>query len=341
MEHDMTISELMRGGTLKVASLPPENWRYVDDDSPVTMPLIAENYPAKTAQMWNAACAKFGMPDHNCMVVADPTQVGLIIQTFRNDPRYRGGGAGIGFKEAVIPYLDELTPLAKAMGAVNIIRKLPNGKLEGDNTDGLGFARSLSEMFGAQRQSLKGAKVLMLGAGGSGRAIAFALAQQGALLTILNRTVSKAEELADAINAYTGREVAVGGGRLLIPTVLQRQDAVVSVVDDANSPLDEYSPLGDMLLPVTPDSIEKNRKQTDELLSQAKQTLIVSDIRIRKTETPMLAEAREHGMKVLNGIPMVVFQGVLAFWWLYQDELKKHGHTLADVEDVMWSAVKL
>jgi len=337
--NNMTISRLASEGILKIASLPPANWQELD--GPLTLPLIAEDYPAKTAAMWNAAYTKFGMPDHNSMVLGDPAQAAKILQVFRHDPRYRGGGAGVGFKEAVVEHLDEITPLAKAMGAVNIIKKLPSGRLAGDNTDGLGYVKSLEKIFVEQGRDFKGAQVLILGAGGSGRAIAFALAQKGAHITILNRTEAKAEELAQAVNDFIGSKVATGGGRLLIPEILLLQDAVVSVVDDAHSPLDEYSPLGDMALPVTPDSIKKNREQTAELLSQAKQKLIVSDIRIRKEETPMLVEARKHKMSVLDGIPMVVNQGVAAFWWMYREKLEELDVELVDVEDVMWRVVGL
>jgi shikimate 5-dehydrogenase len=342
MEHsNMTISGLVNDKTIKVASLPPANWREIDDAAPCTLPLIAEDYPAKTAVMWNAAYEKIGMPDHNSMVLADPTQVGLILQAFRNDSRYMGGGAGVGFKEAVVPYLDDITPLAKAMGAVNIIKKTVDGRLAGDNTDGAGYVQSLEQILSQQGKQLKGAEVLMLGAGGSGRAISFALAQKGARLTILNRTEAKAEELAKVITAFIGSDVATGGGRRLLPEAFPLQDAIVSVIDDAHSPLDEYSPLGDMDFPVTPDSIKKNQEQTAELLRRAKPGLVVSDIRIRSKETPMLAQAHAYNLPVLNGIPMVVNQGVAAFWWVYQDKLEALGIRLADVEEIMWRVAKL
>ena len=337
----MTINGLLREGILKIASLPPENWRDIDieDATSLTVPLIAEDYPAKTALMWNAAYAKFMMPDHNSMMVADPKHIVRIMQVFRSDERYRGGGAGIGFKEAVISCLDDITPLAKAMGAVNIIKKMPDGGLAGDNTDGTGYVQSLEKEFALQGRELKGAQVLILGAGGSGRAISFALAQKGARLIILNRTEKKAEELAEALNTYEGSAIATGGGRAFIPEVLPSQDAVISVVDDAQSPLDEYSALGDMEFPVTPDSIRENLDRTVMLLRRTKPNLIVSDIRIRKMETPMLAEARRQGKPVLDGIPMVVNQGVAAFWWLYQEELVGRSIARADVEDVMRRAV--
>ena len=57
------------------------------------------------------------------MMVGDPADASTIISLFKSDPKYVGGGVGSGFKEAVLPYLDEITPLAKAMGAVNVIKK--------------------------------------------------------------------------------------------------------------------------------------------------------------------------------------------------------------------------
>ncbi len=335
----MTINDLLGEGTLVAASLPPDNGRELGA-RPLTLPLIAEDYPAKTAIMWNAAYGNFLMPDCNRMLIANPANAARILHVFRDDSRYVGGGAGVGFKEAVIPHLDELTPLARAMGAVNIIKKMRNGTLAGDNTNGVGYARSLEALLATLGKSLRGAQVLILGAGGSGRAIAFALAESGARLTILNRTESKAKELAHAVNAYVGSQAAMGAGRLFIPAALPTQDAVVSVVDDATSPLDDYSPLGDMDLPVTYDSIVKNRIQTEQLLATAKPDLIVSDIRIRGTITPMLEKARTFNMQTLDGIPMVINQGALAFWWLYGNTLKRHGVRLPDVVRIMLKATR-
>lgn len=332
----MSMTDLWREGLLRPASLPPKNWKTLEKvTAPLTVPLIAEDYPAKTAAMWNAVYTQFGMPDHNSMMVADPKNVALILDAFRSDERYRGGGAGIGFKEVVIAHLNDLTPLARAMGSVNIIKKV-NGMLIGGNTDGVGYVESLAEVLGSL--PLAEAHILMLGAGGTGRAIAFALAERGAHITILNRTESKALSLADEVNAYVNAERATGGGRILIPEKLPLVDAVVSVVDDAHSPLDDYSPLGDMSVPSTKDTQARNREQTELLLTHSKPNLIVSDIRIRSTETPMLHIARMRGLRTLDGIPMVINQGVEAFWWLYQEELEQRNLTRRDIAIVMRQA---
>ncbi len=333
----MNIEQLACQGLVVPATLPPNNGDITS--SQMTMPLIAEDYPAKTAVMWNAAYATFGLSAQNVMVVADPNNVQPILNALRNDHRYFGGGAGIGFKEVVIPYLDTVTPLAKAVGAVNIIKK-EDGILVGDNTDGEGYVRSLEEKLAKNGTSLEKAAVLMLGAGGSARGIGFALAKRNVRLTILNRTAEKAEELAQSINVYAGKAVATGGGRDRISSLLPSQDVVVSVIDDAKSPLDAYSTLGTMDLPITPKSIKENRASVSALLEVAKPILLISDIRIRNAKVPMLLQAEKLGFATLDGIGMVINQGAMAFWWLYGDTLSAQGVTIGDVEQVMRKVVQ-
>lgn len=336
----MNITTLLQKGNAHIASLPPENWQEADANISLTVPLIAEDYPAKTAVMWNAAYTKFGFPDRNMMLVADPKDLATIVQALHEDGRYVGGGAGVGFKVEIIPFLDDCTSLAKVMGAVNIIKKI-GGRLIGDNTDGEGYVESLEDALAPLGKSLAEANILMLGAGGSGRAIAFALAKKGARLTILNRTEAKALELAETINWFFGTTFVVGGGREKMLSMLADVDAVVSVIDDAVSPLDAYSTIGDMEFPVTPASIAQNLKTTKQLLENVSRSVVISDIRIRKGPTVMLMQAKELGFRTLDGLPMVVNQGAVAFWWLYGEQLAARGITHANVKEVMRTAAGL
>ncbi|MBU6323428.1 MAG: hypothetical protein KGI41_03520 [Patescibacteria group bacterium] len=301
-----------------------------------TLTPIDHDYPGKTPAMWNALYRAFGMDAAMAMVVGSPASVGDIVDSFRRDPKYAGGGSGSGFKECVLPHLDGATPLAKAIGAVNIIRREADGRLVGDNTDGIGYAESLASALLAVGKKLLGAQVLMLGAGGTGRAIAFALADASAHVHILNRTESKARELADAVNAHFHRGIAEGGGRERIGELLPKMDAVVSVIDDAASPLDEYSTIGDMALPVTDASVTENRKSAAELLASANASLIVSDVRLRAGETAMLRQARELGFPTQDGAPMVVNQGVRAFRFVHGDEIA--GRTDEEIARIMREA---
>ncbi|MBC8476719.1 MAG: shikimate dehydrogenase, partial [Dehalococcoidia bacterium] len=100
----------------------------------------------------------------------------------------------IPHKMAVIPFLDKLDPLAERMGAVNTIAN-ENGALAGYNTDASGFLQALR----AQGIEPDGKSIVILGAGGAAKGISFILAGAGANLVILNRTLSRAEELASPI----------------------------------------------------------------------------------------------------------------------------------------------
>lgn len=102
----------------------------------------------------------------------------------------RGCGVSMPFKLAVIPLLDALSPLAERIGAVNTIVN-EGGRLVGHNTDAEGALRALEEIV-----EVPGREVLVLGAGGAARAIAFALVGAGARVTLANRDEAKARELA-------------------------------------------------------------------------------------------------------------------------------------------------
>ncbi len=102
------------------------------------------------------------------------------------------------YKQAVIDCLDEIDPLAARIGAVNTV-VIRDGKLKGYNTDITGALRAIEE-----RTEIKGRAVTILGAGGAARAIAVGVAEKGGRLTILNRTVEKAEKLAMELNCHFG-----------------------------------------------------------------------------------------------------------------------------------------
>ena len=108
-----------------------------------------------------------------------------------------GWNVTVPHKGAIIQYLDEIDPFAKQMNAVNTVEVLPNGLLRGSNTDGLGFVRSLEELYGAQ---CKGSEVLIIGAGGAARGIGYALHKAGyGPITFTNRTLEKAQQVSTEI----------------------------------------------------------------------------------------------------------------------------------------------
>lgn len=332
-----SVADLFAAGIIRIAAKPPGNPHDIGGASFLTVPLIAGDYPALTPKMWNAAYREFSLPEVNVMAVANPAQAGIILDVFRRDPRYRGGGFGIGFKEVVLPRLDEVIPPADAVGAANIAKKLPDGRLAGWNTDGLGYAISLEERFGRRGETLKGKRVLIIGGGGTAGPIAFALAERGARPHIVNRTVFKADAIARIINTRFGL-VAVSSGLDGIGAFIEQVDAVVSTVDDKEHRLDEYSTLAPLPLLTTPETIRENHARAEEILRRVKRSLVVSDVRLRRRELAMLRQARELGFETLDGGPMVVNQGYEAFWWLYGDMLGRSGIRKEDVALVMRQA---
>ncbi len=133
-----------------------------------------------------------------------PADLAQTIDAIRNFQNVAGFGITIPHKIAVASLIDELLPQARLVGSVNFVRRNPDGTLVGDNLDGIGF------IDGARQSDIDfaGRRVLQLGAGGAGRSIAFSIAAAGArALGIANRTVSKATELAKAVQAaYPGCE---------------------------------------------------------------------------------------------------------------------------------------
>lgn len=332
-------ADLVRANVLSFAREPKDNPESLDFPR-YTIPLIEHDYPAKTAAMWNAAYRKFGLGYGNVMMVGASSGAKHILGALRRDEKYQGGGAGVGFKDEVVPYLDELDPLAEAVGAVNFILKTSEGKLKGYNTDGTGYAESLEDAFKKRNEELAGKKIVLLGAGGTGNAVAFALAQKGARIVILNRTVAKAEELADKVNVYFNKdnteEAARFGGEEMIAEEVKDADAVINVSTKGSvGALEHYSALANAKLPVSEENIRENREAAEAILRTISREMIMSDIVLGKAATPFLASARSAGFETLDGVPMVINQGVEAFWLLHGKELEGKNITKERVSEVM------
>lgn len=198
-----------------------------------------------------------------------------------------GVNVTVPLKELVLPYLDEVDKDAARVGSVNTICNR-NGKLVGYSTDGAGFLRSLEEVG----QDTENRQVYLLGAGGSARAVAFALASRGCFCTIANRTKERAGELAAAVNAvYPNHAETAGWGRetksfdLLVNTT--------SVGMSANP--------GEM--PTLPPGAFDPKP-------------FVYDLIYAPAQTRLLAEAAAAGCRTQNGIKMLVQQGAvsLSLW---------------------------
>lgn len=198
-----------------------------------------------------------------------------------------GANVTIPHKEAAAALVDSLDDAARTAGAVNTI-VTHHGRLSGHNTDGPGFVRALRDEASVE---VGGSRFLLVGAGGAARGIAFALAAAGAArITIANRTAPRAERLAAEVRATGYGQVGTAD--------LAAGLSGFSVIVNATSIGMAGGPDPDGL-PVT--------------LETATEGALVVDIVYRPEETPLLREARARGLPVLGGLPMLIYQGALAF----------------------------
>src|SRR3989344_2010045 len=251
----MTLKELLEDGVVSLARIPLKNDYLLGSEGALdlskldylkayTVPLIGHDYGAKTPTMWNSIYEKLRLPIRNIMVVGNPNQTGDILRALRADPRYLGGGAGVGFKESVIKHLDAVSPVD--LNSVNIIVKEGN-RLVGYNTDSRGLYLSVEEALGRVGKKTEGSNYVVLGAGGVAKDFIMLIARQGARrIGIINRTYRKAVFLANSINQERGDSVAYAAPEDLIRgsvlNTMVKVDAIVNCTDKgSDGPLKDIS----------------------------------------------------------------------------------------------------
>jgi shikimate dehydrogenase len=203
-----------------------------------------------------------------------------------------GANVTVPYKELVIPLLDEVDPLAGRIGAVNTIVNR-DGRLCGYNTDMTGFARALREEGGFDAS---GAYVVLLGAGGAGRAATMALIQgKAASITITDILPERAQTLAKDL-AGQGETVLRG-----VPAIDDKLTAALSSCQ--------------LLVNCTPIGMRHSKQEHDLPISSEliPAGALVFDIIYNPLETRLLAEAKKRGARTLAGLSMLVYQGAASF----------------------------
>ena len=200
----------------------------------------------------------------------------------------------IPHKQNMMPLLDELTPTAKAIGAVNTI-VLKNSKLVGDNTDAGGYWNDLQELLRPVRFSKpdRSPHALILGAGGSARAIAFALLQHGWDVTIVSRRIEQAEELAPQFPTHKSQLSAAAYNTTALHSLLPTLSLVVNTT------------------PVGMTSHPQGTPWIEGLPFPPKTALY--DLIYNPAETQLMKDATEAGLPVRNGLGMLIGQALLSF----------------------------
>ena len=191
-------------------------------------------------------------------------------------------------KSTVIGYLDEVDPTVQFLGSANTILN-KDGKLSGFNTDGVGALKALRE----NGVALSEKKVLLLGAGGAAKAIAFSLAKEVGELVVLNRAAEKAKELAETLGRMFNKKIV--GGSL-------SSDAIAKNLRDS-----------DVLINATSVGMHPEANQSIVAPQWLRSDLTVMDIVYNPVETKLARDAKAAGAKVISGVEMLVYQGVASF----------------------------
>lgn len=201
-----------------------------------------------------------------------------------------GMNVTVPYKSQVIPYLKETDPLARTIGAVNTLVRVPEG-FKGYNTDMPGLYRAMCR----DGVSLEGEKILILGAGGVARAVAILAAdRKAAQITLLNRTADRAVKVAEEVNGIAGRRIAEG----------KKLDTWSSLPEGERYLAIQATNVG--MFPNVGEAVIE-----DEAFYRKIHTGY--DLVFNPAETKFMSNVRQGGGRAFNGLKMLLYQGIIAY----------------------------
>lgn len=238
--------------------------------------------------MHNAAFRAAGL---NFVYLAfDVTDVAACLNGMRALPSFRGLSVTIPHKMAVMPHLDEVTPMARLVGCVNTVTN-QGGRLTGSVTDGAGTLRA----FAAAEVQLQGQRILFLGAGGAVRAVAYAMALHAAphCITILGRTPGKVRTLAEDLRRDASVPIATG-----------------CLADDLTGSLASH----DIIIQGTPVGMHGHDEGSSPVPGNLlRPEHVIFDMVYRPRLTPLLKNAVRAGCRTIPGSDMLLHQAIIQF----------------------------
>ncbi|MHA1110454.1 MAG: shikimate dehydrogenase [Promethearchaeota archaeon] len=216
-----------------------------------------------------------------------------ILEKFKTDGTV-GFNVTIPYKTFILKYLDEITPIAQEIGAVNTV-KIENGKLIGTNTDIVGIKKAITNANFRIKQDLS---IVIIGAGGAARSVASYFSKHNVQLSIINRTLRKAENLCNDISNHPTNAAEFCSYVLDIPkieTIFQSADLLINATPVGMWPIIDEN----ILLDYIPTSSQW-----------------VFDLVYNPIESQLVKTAKKNGCKLISGLDMLIYQASEAFkWW--------------------------
>jgi shikimate dehydrogenase len=237
--------------------------------------------------MHNAAFQAIGLDFAFLAFRVKPAEVEFAVNGVRA-LNIRGLNITMPHKTAIITHLDRVDLSAQIVNSVNTVLNKEN-LLFGFNTDGVGAVKALKE----NGVELKGRKILLLGAGGAARAIAYALAKEADELAVLNRTVKQAQALARLLEKSFNKKIASGSlSPYDVEINIQDSDILINATSVGMKPKPDESPIAPKML---------------------RRDMAVMDIVYNPLETRLTKDAKAAGAEVISGIEMLIYQGAASF----------------------------
>lgn len=236
----------------------------------------------------NTLAEMFG---HNLVYVPFPVETGRLGAAVEGAAALQllGLNVTVPYKSDVIPFLQETDPLAASIGAVNTLVSVPGG-YKGYNTDMEGLYRAM-ETEGVR---IAGEEILLLGAGGVSRAVAYLCAVKGAKrVYLLNRTFDRAKRVAQEVNDSAGRQV-------IVPMPLSAYDSL---------PEKQFLAIQGTSVGLYP-NVEEAVIGEDAFYSRIHTGY---DLIFNPWETTFMKRVREKGGRAYNGLKMLLYQGIIAY----------------------------
>jgi shikimate dehydrogenase len=315
---------------------------------------------AKSPSIWNPVLQMLGLDAAYLPFDVETRQLPSFVEAIRHEERVKGFSVTMPYKVTILPLLDELDQKARSIGAVNVVVRTSEGKLIGANTDGSGWLASLTTPVSGEQEpfmpDLKDKNVLLIGAGGAGKALAWYLAEAigGGALYLANRSQSTGEELCQALKQVNPRacwvdesaiESVASSVHLIINATTKGQSGLRTSPDASITCLEPYSSLA----PASParfsssmaadgprffeawfraswPDVMGNLSRSSRILSRVASSVRIMDIIYAPLETSLLRQARLSGHRTLNGKGMNICQAADAlFHWVFREHFEETG----------------
>ncbi|MEE2995694.1 MAG: shikimate dehydrogenase [Pseudomonadota bacterium] len=235
---------------------------------------------SRSPMMHNYWMEQQGLSGIYVPLAVEPGQIGPALRAM-HPLGFAGCNLTIPHKQSAMDVVDEVDEVAKKIGAISCVVVREDGSLFGTNNDWLGFRGNLREFF--PDWPAEAGPVTVIGAGGGGRAVCYALLDEGVTeLRLVNRTRERSEKLAEEL-----------GGPIVVYPWEDRHDLLAGVT---------------MVVNVTSQGME-GEAALDIRLDALPGEAIAADIIYIPLETPFLAAARGRGNRTLNGVGMLLHQG--------------------------------